>query len=45
MAVAPAILSYLFHRIEGRLDGRPTLLIVDEGWLALDDKEFCGSTT
>jgi ABC-type sulfate/molybdate transport systems ATPase subunit len=25
---------------EGRLDGRPTLLIVDEGWLALDDPTF-----
>jgi type IV secretion/conjugal transfer VirB4 family ATPase len=41
-AVAPAVLSYLFHRIEGRFDGRPTLLIIDEGWLALDDKEFAG---
>src|SRR5712692_4066894 len=41
-AVAPAILSYLFHRIEGRLDGRPTLLIIDEGWLALDNQEFAG---
>src|SRR5207237_2728487 len=35
---APAVLSYLFHRIEGQLDGRPTLLIIDEGWLALDDE-------
>ena len=34
---APAVLAYLFHRIEDRLDGRPTLIIVDEGWLALDD--------
>ena len=41
-AVAPAVLSYLFHRIEGRLDGRPTLLIIDEGWLALDNQEFAG---
>ena len=41
-AVAPAVLSYLFHRIEARLDGRPTLLIIDEGWLALDDREFSG---
>ena len=41
-AVAPAVLSYLFHRIEGRFDGRPTLLIIDEGWLALDDREFAG---
>ena len=37
---APAVLSYLFHRIEDRFDGRPTLLIVDEGWLALDDQGF-----
>jgi type IV secretion system protein VirB4 len=37
---APAVLTYLFHRIEGRLDGRPTLLMVDEGWLALDDPTF-----
>ncbi|HEV2605607.1 MAG TPA: conjugal transfer protein TrbE [Microvirga sp.] len=39
---ATAVLAYLFHRIEGRLDGRPTLLIVDEGWLALDDGGFAG---
>ncbi len=39
---AAAVLAYLFHRIEDRLDGRPTLLIVDEGWLALDDDGFAG---
>ena len=39
---APAVLAYLFHRIEDRLDGRPTLLIIDEGWLALDDEGFSG---
>ncbi|AFK54030.1 conjugal transfer protein TrbE [Tistrella mobilis] len=39
---APAVLAYLFHRVEGRLDGRPTLIIVDEGWLALDDPTFGG---
>jgi type IV secretion system protein TrbE len=37
---APAVLAYLFHRIERRLDGSPTLIIVDEGWLALDDATF-----
>jgi type IV secretion system protein TrbE len=37
---APAVLTYLFHRIEQRLDGRPTLLIIDEGWLVLDDPAF-----
>ena len=40
--VAPAVLAYLFHRIEGRFDGRPTLIIIDEGWLALDDRDFAG---
>jgi type IV secretion system protein VirB4 len=39
---APAVLSYLFHRIGDRLDGRPTLLVIDEGWLALDDEGFAG---
>ena len=39
---APAVLAYLFHRIEDRLDGRPTLLIIDEGWRALDDPAFAG---
>ena len=41
-AAAPAVLSYLFHRIENRLNGQPTLIIVDEGWLALDDEGFAG---
>ena len=41
-SAAPAVLSYLFHRIGGRLDGRPTLIIIDEGWLALDDPGFAG---
>ncbi|MBR1002967.1 type IV secretion/conjugal transfer VirB4 family ATPase [Bradyrhizobium japonicum] len=41
-STAPAVLAYLFHRIGDRLDGRPTLLIVDEGWLALNDEDFVG---
>jgi type IV secretion system protein VirB4 len=41
-AAAPAVLSYPLHRIEGRLDGLPSLIIVDEGWLALDDGTFGG---
>jgi type IV secretion system protein VirB4 len=40
MGAAASVLTYLFHRVEGRLDGRPTLLIVDEGWLVLDDPTF-----
>jgi type IV secretion system protein VirB4 len=39
-SAAPAVLSYLFHRIGTRLDGRPTLIIIDEGWLALGDPGF-----
>jgi type IV secretion system protein VirB4 len=37
---APAVFSYLFHRIEACFDGRPSLLIIDEGWRALDDGGF-----
>ncbi|WP_343699211.1 conjugal transfer protein TrbE [Caulobacter sp.] len=40
LAAAPAVLAYLFHRIGRRLDGRPTLILIDEGWLALDDPAF-----
>ena len=39
-AAAPAVLSYLFHRIEAHLDGAPTLIIIDEGWLVLDSPAF-----
>ena len=38
-AVAPT-LDYLFHRLEKRFDGRPTLLVLDEAWLFLDDPLF-----
>ncbi|CCJ07315.1 conjugal transfer protein TrbE [Methylocystis sp. SC2] len=41
-SAAPAVLTYLFHRVEGQLDGSPSLIIIDEGWLALDDKGFAG---
>jgi type IV secretion system protein VirB4 len=35
-------LTYLFHRLEARFDGSPTLLILDEAWLFLDDPLFAG---
>lgn len=38
-AVAP-VLTYLFHRLEERFDGRPTLLILDEAWKFLDHPLF-----
>ena len=37
--IAP-VLTYLFHRLEARFDGRPTLLILDEAWTFLDDAIF-----
>lgn len=33
-------LMYFFHRVEERLDGDPAIIIVDEGWKALDDEVF-----
>lgn len=38
-AVVPA-LDYLFHRVEQRFDGRPTLLVLDEAWLFLKHPVF-----
>jgi type IV secretion system protein TrbE len=37
--VAP-VLSYIFHRLEERFNGRPTLLVLDEAWLFLDHPLF-----
>ena len=37
--VAP-VLTYLFHALEARFNGRPTLLILDEAWLFLDNPLF-----
>ena len=34
------VLTYLFHRLEARFDGRPTLLVLDEAWLFLDSPLF-----
>lgn len=33
--IALPVLLYLFRRIEQRLDGRPTLIEIDEAWMAL----------
>ena len=39
-AAAGAVLAVLFHVLERRFDGRPTLLILDEAWLFLKDAFF-----
>lgn len=38
-AVSP-VLTYLFHRLEEKFDGKPTLLLIDEAWLFLDHPLF-----
>lgn len=37
--IAP-VLSYLFHRLDQRFDGTPTLLVLDEAWMFLDNPLF-----
>jgi type IV secretion system protein VirB4 len=39
VARTPAML-YFFHRVEQRLDGTPAIIVIDEGWKALDDDVF-----
>ena len=39
VARTPAMF-YFFHRVEQRLDGTPSLIVIDEGWKALDDEVF-----
>jgi type IV secretion system protein VirB4 len=39
-ALRTPAMMYLFHRVEQRLDGHPTLIVIDEGWKALDDDVF-----
>jgi len=34
------VLTYLFHRLESRFTGVPTLLILDEAWVYLDNPAF-----
>jgi type IV secretion system protein VirB4 len=39
-ALRTPAMMYLFHRIDERLDGQPTIILIDEGWKALDDAVF-----
>jgi type IV secretion system protein VirB4 len=39
-ALRTPAMMYLFHRVEDRLDGNPSIIVVDEGWKALDDDVF-----
>lgn len=39
-SVRTPAMMYLFHRAEERLDGSPSIIVIDEGWKALDDDVF-----
>jgi len=39
-AVRTPAMMYLFQRVEERLDGSAAIIVVDEGWKALDDDVF-----
>lgn len=39
-ALRTPAMMYLFHRVEQRLDGHPAIVVIDEGWKALDDEVF-----
>ncbi len=39
-SVVLPVLTYLFHRLEARFVGRPTLLILDQAWVYLDHPLF-----
>jgi len=39
-SIVEPLLTYLFHRLDARFDGRPTLLILDEAWVFLDNPLF-----
>ena len=39
-ALRTPAMMYMFHRVDERLDGTPSIIVVDEGWKALDDEVF-----
>ncbi|WAC59775.1 VirB4 family type IV secretion/conjugal transfer ATPase [Brevundimonas sp. SL130] len=39
-ALRTPAMMYLFHRVEDRLDGSAAIIVIDEGWKALDDEVF-----
>ena len=40
-AVTP-LLSYLFHKVEEKLTGAPSIIVLDECWLFFDNEQFAG---
>ena len=40
--IRTAALGYIFHRVEGLMDGTPMMMFIDEGWKILNDDKFSG---
>lgn len=43
--IRTAALGYIFHRVEGLMDGTPMMMFIDEGWKILNDDKFSGFVT
>jgi type IV secretion system protein VirB4 len=43
--IRTAALGYIFHRVEGLMDGSPMMMFIDEGWRILNDEKFSGFVT
>jgi type IV secretion system protein VirB4 len=43
--IRTAALGYIFHRVEGLMDGSPMMMFIDEGWKILNDEKFSGFVT
>ena len=43
--IRTAALGYIFHRVEGLIDGTPMMMFIDEGWKILNDDKFSGFVT
>ena len=43
--IRTAALGYIFHRVEGLMDGSPMMMFIDEGWRILNDEKFSSFVT
>jgi type IV secretion system protein VirB4 len=43
--IRTAALGYIFHRVEGLMDGSPMMMFIDERWKILNDEKFAGFVT
>ena len=43
--IVGTVLMYIFHRIEQILDGKPTLIVLDECWVFFENEQFAHKIT